>query len=258
MIVVGRLARTTAILLGMMMATVSPWALSAGYSNFLELRIYELQAGQQARFLSYFEEHFLESQEVLGMRIWGQFRDLDNARQFVWLRGYRSMDERADALTRFYTSPVWEEYAPEVGAMLASRARHVHFLEPVSPELALDESLARPVLPFEEASGLDTGIAVIVVFDAAGDAGETAARVSLTVEPLVSSASGRLTGLYRSSNQSNNFPALPFIEDEAVVALMAVFPAPIRLPEFLSRLPKGLTPVESFLLAPGPRSRIRW
>ena len=65
------------------------------HSSYLELRIYKSLEGQRDRFLSYFEEHYLESQEATGMRIWGQFHDLGTPSQFVWLRGYRDMESRA-------------------------------------------------------------------------------------------------------------------------------------------------------------------
>jgi len=71
-----------------------------GYSSYLELRIYQTRDGQRDRFLHHFEEHYLESQEEVGMRIWGQFRDLTAPDQFVWLRGYRTMDERQTGLLR--------------------------------------------------------------------------------------------------------------------------------------------------------------
>ena len=70
----------------------------SSYSNFLELRIYPVHEDKRDRFLEFFEEHFLESQGVLGMRIWGQFRDLETPGNFVWLRGYRKMEERAAGL----------------------------------------------------------------------------------------------------------------------------------------------------------------
>ena len=92
------------------------------FSNFLELRIYTTKPEARDRFLDFFEEHYLESQEVLGMRIWGQFRDLETPTHFVWLRGYRSMEERKEGLMAFYTSPMWQETGVEVGQMLAAQA----------------------------------------------------------------------------------------------------------------------------------------
>src|SRR5260370_31411060 len=42
------------------------------------------------------------------MRVLGQFRDSDDANRFVWLRGFRDMPSRAEALGAFYGGPVWK------------------------------------------------------------------------------------------------------------------------------------------------------
>ena len=49
-----------------------------------------------------FDREFVESQEALGMKVIGQFRDLDSSNRFVWLRGIRDMPSRAQALKDFY------------------------------------------------------------------------------------------------------------------------------------------------------------
>ena len=52
----------------------------------------------------------MEGQEEAGMSLLGLFRDLDRPDHFVWLRGFRDMDSRHDALTAFYSGPVWKEH----------------------------------------------------------------------------------------------------------------------------------------------------
>jgi len=126
-------------------------------SSYLEFRIYTAKDGQRDPFLNYFEEQYLESQEAEGMRIWGQFRDLDNANHFVWMRGYRTMEERASSLMGFYMGAHWKETSPRVGEMLA-KADHVHFLEPVTPADALDDRFGR------SADGHQVGVIVVQLF----------------------------------------------------------------------------------------------
>ncbi len=53
-----------------------------------------------------FDREFIESQEELGMRVLGQFRDLSRPDRFVWLRGFPDMSSRRDALAAFYGGPV--------------------------------------------------------------------------------------------------------------------------------------------------------
>lgn len=78
----------------------------------VELRQYTLVPGQREVLIELFEREFVESQEALGMRILGTFRDLDRDDRFVWLRGFEDMDTRLQGLTEFYGGPVWAEHGP--------------------------------------------------------------------------------------------------------------------------------------------------
>jgi hypothetical protein len=225
-------------------------------SNYVELRIYPVQEGRQERFLEFFEEHYLESQEVLGMRIWGQFLDLENAGHFVWLRGYDNMDERLSGLQKFYTSPLWFETGGEAVSMLAGRARHVHFLEPVTPEDAFAANTMRPLLASEDPLAEARGVLVAAVFLAEGEAEPLAEIVRSAIVPAFAAAGGARLGLFQSSLESNNFPMLPFIEDETVVVLFASFDSRERFASVV--LPaEGPEAFETFVLEPGRRSRLR-
>src|SRR5436190_21729839 len=68
----------------------------------VELRQYTLHPGMRDTLIELFDREFVESQEALGMKIIGQFRDADNPNRFVWLRGFRDMPSRAQALKDFY------------------------------------------------------------------------------------------------------------------------------------------------------------
>jgi hypothetical protein len=225
-------------------------------SNYVELRIYPVQEGKQERFVEFFEEHYLESQEVLGMRIWGEFRDLDNAGQFVWLRGYDSMDQRLSGLQKFYTSPLWFETGSEAVSMLAGRARHVHFLEPISPEDGFEANTMRPLLASEDPKADARGLLVATVFLVDEEIEPLVETLRSTVVPVFEAAGGRQLGLFRSSSEPNNFPILPFIEDQNVVVLFASFDSRERYASVVlsKEMPQAL---EVFVLEPGRRSRLR-
>src|SRR5262245_51144560 len=76
-------------------------------SGVIELRDYTLHPGRRDELIALFEREFIESQEALGMRVLGTFRDLDRPDHFVWLRGFRDLAARAPALSEFYGGPVW-------------------------------------------------------------------------------------------------------------------------------------------------------
>ena len=67
----------------------------------VELRQYTLHPGQRDTLIELFEREFIETQEAAGMRVLGQFRDLDDGLRFVWLRGFDSMESRRASLEAF-------------------------------------------------------------------------------------------------------------------------------------------------------------
>ena len=131
--------------------------------------------------------------------------------------------ERVAGLQSFYTSPVWAETGSEAVSMLAGRARHVHFLEPVSSEDGFAASASRPLLASENAPGDQRGVLVAAVFLVEEEIEPLVDAVRSTVIPAFEAAGGSRLGLFRSSAEPNNFPILPFIEDETVVVLFASF-----------------------------------
>ena len=76
----------------------------------VELRQYTLHPGKRDVLIDLFDREFVESQEALGMKVIGQFRDLDNPNRFVWLRGFRDMPSRVQTLEDFYGGPVWKAH----------------------------------------------------------------------------------------------------------------------------------------------------
>src|SRR5207253_10536923 len=76
----------------------------------VELRQYILHPGKRDVLIDLFDREFIETQEALGIKIIGQFRDLDHPDRFVWLRGFGDMTSRAKALTDFYGGAVWNAH----------------------------------------------------------------------------------------------------------------------------------------------------
>ena len=259
-----------ALLLGLVaLAAPSP---GQSFGNFVELRVYTTEPTKRDRFLEYFEEHYLESQEVLGMRIWGQFRDLDDPSHFVWIRGFTSMEERLDGLKTFYTSPMWRETGQEVGAMLAARGR-VRLLEPVSKAWRFDPEWGRVPL-LAEAGDRELGVVGALEFgaeqpidvsskDAEDDRGDGLASVAQSVEaawhPTLEASGGASLGLFRTSRAENDFPALPVTELDDVVMWFVSFASREELAAFVVRRRFGsphLEPRRVWVLEPGERSRL--
>src|SRR6266581_3562723 len=98
----------------------------------VELRQYTLHPGKRPVLIDLFDREFIEPQEALGMKVIGQFRDVDNRNRFVWLRGFRDMASRAQALQDFYGGPVWKTHREAANATMVD-SDNVLLLRPASP-----------------------------------------------------------------------------------------------------------------------------
>ena len=63
-----------------------------GQAEVVELRQYTLVPGSRSTLIELFERELIEPQEAAGMVIGGPFIDLEDPNNFVWLRGFTSMD----------------------------------------------------------------------------------------------------------------------------------------------------------------------
>ena len=98
----------------------------------VELRQYTLHPQQREVLIDLFDREFVETQEALGMRVLGQFRDLDRPDQFVWLRGFADMPARQRALEGFYGGPVWAAHRHAANATMID-SDNVHLLRSAWP-----------------------------------------------------------------------------------------------------------------------------
>lgn len=83
-----------------------------------ELRQYTMVPGRRDEFADYFDRHFVESQEALGISVIGQFRDLDRADRYVWMRAYPDMETRGQVLNAFYDGSYWAATKDAANAMM--------------------------------------------------------------------------------------------------------------------------------------------
>ncbi|HKZ72623.1 MAG TPA: NIPSNAP family protein [Steroidobacteraceae bacterium] len=185
----------------------------------VELRQYTLHPGKRDVLIELFERHFIESQESLGIRLIGQFRDLDSPDRFVWLRGFRDMDTRAAALESFYGGPAWKAHREEANATMVD-SDNVLLLHPAVPGsgFALD-GLTRPALG---AAATADGNLVASIWHFGAPV--TTACVDFfqnTVAPAVTEAGGAVLAYFATEHSPNTFPRLPVREGENVFVWFA-------------------------------------
>lgn len=73
----------------------------------IELRQYRIKPGRRADFAEFFHTRAMPAQARYDITVLGQFDDLGDDTNFVWLRGFPSLVERDRRKSVFYTSRLW-------------------------------------------------------------------------------------------------------------------------------------------------------
>ena len=199
-----------------------------------ELRQYALHPGKRDVLIELFDREFVESQEALGMKIIGQFRDLDNPNRFVWLRGFRGMPSRAQALKDFYSGPVWKAHREAANATMID-SDNVLLLHPATPTSGFSfGNKERPRAGANEARS-ELIVATIYYFDAPVDAGFVE-FFEKTVKPAVIGSGATVLAYFVTEHSENTFPALPVREGENVLVWFARFNDPAAYERHIAAL----------------------
>ena len=180
----------------------------------VELRQYTLHPGGRDTLIELFEREFIESQEALGMRIIGTFRDLNNPDRFVWLRGFDDMESRALQLQQFYRGPVWMQHRDSANATMID-SDNVLLLRPAAPNSGFDlTGVTRPVSG--ATSGAPGVIAAGIYYLAHGSETEFVRFFLDAVAPTLIENGVKSTASFVTEHYPNTFPALPVREDANV------------------------------------------
>ncbi|MEO7730681.1 MAG: NIPSNAP family protein [Kofleriaceae bacterium] len=186
----------------------------------VELRQYTLHPDQRDVLIELFDREFLETQEATGMRVFGQFRDLDRPDRFVWFRGFPDMAARAAALHAFYTGPIWQAHRAAANATMIDSS-NVLLLHRATATSGFAETAprAQPGASATPASLFVATIYAIAPSARAGFAGFFADRIA----PELTTAGATLVGSFATEHSPNTFPRLPIREGEHVFVSLARF-----------------------------------
>jgi NIPSNAP protein len=243
----------------------------AGGWNVFELRQYTVHPDRRTTLVDLFDRELVESQEANGMWLVGQFRDLDRADRFVWIRGFRDLAVRAPALTEFYGGPVWKEHARAANATMID-VDNVLLLRPVAPDAAF-RAPARPRPPADTPGPPPRSmVAVMLHYCPAPVDAALVEFFTRRVEPVLVDAGARPLACLQVEPAENDFPALPVRTGENVLAWFASFRTIEHHSAYLKRLDRSARwrdevlpdllarlsgPPEQLRLAPTPRSQLR-
>ncbi len=256
--------------------TASALALSVAASSaaaqpehsVIELRQYTLHPGQRDTLIALFDREFVESQEALGIRIVGQFRDLDRPDMYVWLRSFADMPARAEGLGGFYFGPVWQTHRHTANATLTD-SDNVLLLKPLWPGAGFrpDPAPRRP----PGVNGAGQGLIMLKIQYLNADI-EPARLNDLArrLTPVLAKAGGPVEAWLTAEPSPNNFPRLPVRQGEHVLVSVTRFADQLAYDAYLERLGKSpafnalaaeaeaisAKPAEGLRLQPTARSKL--
>jgi len=191
------------------------------HSPIVELRQYTLHAGKRDTLIELFDREFVETQEAVGIQVIGQFRNLDDPDQFVWLRGFNDMSARAQSLNSFYSGPIWKAHRDAANATMID-SDNVLLLRLAHPTSGFSLT-QEPRLPTGSAAtraGFVT--ATIYYFDAPVNS-NFISYFENTMQPALLETGASILAYFVTEDSPNTFPALPVREAENVFVWFAGF-----------------------------------
>ena len=184
------------------------------YSPIVELRMYALHPGRRDELIELFEREFIEPQEAVGMQVLGQFHDLDDPNQFVWLRGFNDMSAREKSLHAFYNGPVWKAHRDAANATMID-SDNVLLLRPIHASAGF--SFTNGSRPPRGSRAARNGFvsATIYYFDRPATS-EFIRYFENTMRPELVSSGAEILATFITEDSPNTFPRLPVREGEQV------------------------------------------
>ena len=212
--------------------------LTSSFSPILELRQYTLVPGKRDTLIALFEREFLENQETHGLRVIGQFRDLDDPDRFVWLRGFPNMESRKAALETFYDGPVWRAHRDAANATMID-SDNVLLLRPALADSLFHLAPERP----STIEMSDRVVIAIVYYVPPGESPEIQSKAEIA--------------RFVTEPSENTFPRLPVRTGENVFVWFGAYENAHQFEAERAALTKVPWKTDVLRLAPAPRSHLR-
>ena len=173
------------------------------FPKVIELRNYLLKPNKREEFAAYFAKNFVDSQNIIGGNVLGQFFVSDLPDNFFWVRGFENMKVRSRFLPEFYYGEVWEKFGGDANKMMID-SDNVYLLKPLNSKQIFRKSETMTIDFFFAADGkLDelTGL----------------------IQKKLDQSTQAEFSLWKSELSENDFPRLPAFQDENLLVLISVF-----------------------------------
>jgi hypothetical protein len=266
-----------ALLVSGVLAVQAPSAAAAPPADccaVVELRQYLTYPGMRDTLVQLFEERFIESQEAVGIKVVGQFRDLNDPNHFTWVRGFAGMDARKKALEDFYYGALWRANKSAANATLYDND-DVLLLRPASPGSGFAYDPGRRPALGATAPGTTAASSFVVaqIYYFSHEAGPDFTRFfDRDLMPLFERHGARVLARLVSEKSANTFERLPVRENVDAFVWFASFPNRAAYEawlgslgqdqrwrgELFAQLRKALArPPELLMLTPTARSQLK-
>lgn len=190
----------------------------------VELRMYALHPGRRDELIELFEREFVEPQEAVGIQVLGQFYDLDDPDQFVWLRGFNDMAAREKSLQAFYSGPVWSAHRNAANATMID-SDNVLLLRPVHPGSGF--TFSNGSRPPRGSRGIRSGLVSVTICYFDRPVTQDFIRYfENTIRPELFRTGASVLSYFLTEDSPNTFPRLPVREGEHVFVWFSGFPHP--------------------------------
>ena len=186
------------------------------HSPIVEFRQYTLHPGRRDDLIELFDREFVETQEAVGIQVIGQFRNLDDPDQFVWLRGFNDMSARAQSLAAFYGGPVWRAHRDAANATMID-SDNVLLLRRAHLTAGFSLTHRNRLPPGQNSNSARDGFvtATIYYFDAPVNS-SFINYFENTIQPVLMEVGASILAYFVTEDSPNTFPALPVREGDNV------------------------------------------
>jgi hypothetical protein len=236
----------------------------------IELRQYITYPGTRDTLITLFEREFIESQEAVGIKVLGQFRDFNDTHRFTWMRGFPSMAARKQSLGDFYFGALWKTWRSEANATLYDND-DVLLLRPASPGMGFAPAAGQRPAAGNVAPQDGFVVATLYYFkqDVSSD---FIATFNAELAPVFQRSGAQILGRFVSEKSVNTFEQLPVRENVNVFVWFARFADRAAYDRYNAQLAQDgrwrdqlfsslykslLRPPEILMLDPTARSLIR-
>ena len=196
----------------------------------LELRNYVTKPGLRDKFIDYFETNFIDSQNVLGGCILGQFRVKAADDNFFWFRGYKDMEARSRYLPEFYYGQHWKRYRNKANEMLVNND-NVYLLKPLS----FSESLQGTAIN-SDVLGKKKGLVVIDYYVANTRLTELIGFFKDKYLDFLKANAINDLSLWISEMEENDFTGLPVFQDKNLLVAITLYKDEAQYQQTLNKI----------------------